>query len=265
MQSHQPVSARDFIREAIRTPEWSLQHANGRRFHVRGQDDGRYFLEEYRPNGRVCTGEFGKPGFHCWDDPQLKALLATCGPNAVYGAAREAGIDLDQAVSCGAGYGVYSRYFDSLEACAAAVNEALAQDAWYSAQDEAKRRDPAYREQLRAQESRQRKAYQAEQARRRAEATAVNAGLFKGCFNLFGPLPKAAQTQILAYLNAPSQDGWDAIHGLLIGGGRTATLWQAWCAIDPEAPKSRPLDAPWPRLPEPETLRRAIRSVAEAA
>jgi len=228
---------------------------------VWGQDDGRYFLQEFRPNGRLCDGQWGSGSFHCWDEPALKALLAECGPNELRERAAAAGIDMSRAVSGGAGYGVYSRFLPSLAACAEAVNDALTANQWYSAEDEALKNDPAFQRELRERERHERAAYRAQQRAALAQAEAVNHGLFKGCATMLGPLPEKTQKAILAYLNAPSAERWDDIANAIIDG--VHTLWAAWCEVDPEAPRSRPLDGPWPQIPEPETLRRAIRTSVE--
>lgn len=181
--------------------------AHVRRSHAR--QFGRYFLEEYRPNGRLCTGKWGSDSFHCWDDATLRRLLRELGPNEIYIVAHAHGIDWEQAVRGGSGYGVYSRYFDSLQDCATAVNEAIVANQWYTAQDEALKRDRGYQKWLRESEARASAVFNAQVRRAQAAADVVNHGFFQGCANLRGPLDKETQRAILAYLNAPSERGWN--------------------------------------------------------
>ena len=101
-------------------------------------------------------------------------------------------------------------------------------------------------------------------AQRRAdlgEAMSQTHGLFKGCHNLLGPLGKDAQKDILSYINEPTPEKWEAIYTKMIT--PLHTLWQAWAAIDSQAPISVPSDGPWPNTPSGDTLIRAIRHAVE--
>lgn len=260
------ISASDFIRLAQEEAQWTLTHPQtGRMFGVRMPDEQTYFLEEYRPGKRLYAGQWGTESFRTWIDDRLVGLLRDVCPNDIYEAGRALGIDWEDVLFGGSGYGIYSRGFDSLEGCAAAVNEAVAANEWYTAQDEALKADPAYQRQLRETEVRERAELTARLASAQAAADVANHGLFQGCANLYGPLDKERQQAILAYLNAPSEPGWEAIAHSIITPVRMGSLWQAWCEIDPQAPRSKPSDGPWPRWPTPEMLRKAIRAAVDNA
>lgn len=97
--------------------------------------------------------------------------------------------------------------------------------------------------------------YEQEAALRSAEQ--VGHGLFKGCHDLLGQtLSPESQQRILRYLNAPTQKRWLETRSLIIVSH--VTLWQAWCAVNPVAPRSGDKG-----FPSPETLRQAIRSAVE--
>lgn len=82
--------------------------------------------------------------------------------------------------------------------------------------------------------------------------------LIDQCRNMFGPLSRDAKTRLWAVLFNPNQETWDDAYSLLVAGGKV-TLWQAWLAIDPEAPTRKGLEEPWPTVPSQWTLYRAIR------
>lgn len=90
-------------------------------------------------------------------------------------------------------------------------------------------------------------------------------GLFDNCRNLFGPISEGCAERIREYLKAPTTEGWDDIHGILISEHRT--LWQAIRIVDPTFPATGPLEdingnriEDWPRLPDPVLVARAIRA-----
>lgn len=85
------------------------------------------------------------------------------------------------------------------------------------------------------------------------------ASLIDQCTNLYGPLPAKIRQRIRAVLENPCQETWEEAHALIISETGMMTLWQAWIAVDPKAPVSRPCDRSWPRIPDPFTLYRAIR------
>lgn len=81
------------------------------------------------------------------------------------------------------------------------------------------------------------------------------------CRNMFGPLRGDVRERLEAVLASPSQETWDDAYSIIVGKNGFTTLWQAWIKVDPDAPRSRPLDAPWPRVPDQLTLYRALREV----
>jgi len=84
------------------------------------------------------------------------------------------------------------------------------------------------------------------------------------CKNVFGGLKGDVQKRLLAVLNNPCQTTWDAAHTIIITGVRMTSLWQAVLAIDPTFPRSKGLDEPWPVVPDPFTLCRAIKQATRA-
>ncbi|MCP1674456.1 hypothetical protein J2T57_001558 [Natronocella acetinitrilica] len=248
--------------------EFDYTLPNGRRFNVLECERDRYFLCELIPSGRVVTSSPAARVPHAEDHPVLKAILREKGPNAVCETAQAAGIDPNDMVLSGAGVSAYARFHASRAACENEIFRVVAEDVWYQHEDPALKRDPEHQAALAAQDAAEREAYQRAQQAQCAEALAAP-GLFRGCHNLHGPLSQETQRAILAYLNAPNEARWEAISGLIIGPAMT-TLWQAWSAVDPRAPVSLPLEADangrrWPRLPEPECLREAIRRVGARA
>ena len=262
------VTANDFVplleqldAGASEKRNYEYRAPNGRWFNVRWMHDGRYFLEEYRPNGRgdLSSQPFADQGRHVREIPELKALLQDGRPSEVWAKILVEGWE-NNIIFDGAGLGIYTRYFDSLDACAAAVNEALASDTWYRSIDEDLKQDADYQARLKAQEDQARK----ERATFKASMTGQGHGLFKGAHTIFSPLPEDTQKRILSYLNEPTPEKWDAIAHHCIAG--FSTLWQAWIKVDPAAPRSLPsTDAPnrWPSIPDPDVLRKGIRALIE--
>ena len=73
-------------------------------------------------------------------------------------------------------------------------------------------------------------------------------------------LPDRVRARLEAVLHNLCQETWDNAYSIIVTGGvNSKTLWQAWAAVDPEAPRSKPLEGPWPRVPDQITLRRAIK------
>ena len=89
--------------------------------------------------------------------------------------------------------------------------------------------------------------------------------LLDKCSNMFGALSPDLKARINAYLENPTEEGWEDVHCIIIHERKMgATLWQAWLAIDPTAPRSKGETAPWPRYPDSFTLRRAIKAALTA-
>ncbi len=89
------------------------------------------------------------------------------------------------------------------------------------------------------------------------------------CSNMWGQLSPGIKARIKAYLKHPTSAGWEDIHSIIINPeGTMLTLWQAWLAIDPNAPMRGPrhdMNGPvesWPIFPDSFTLYRAIKAGA---
>ena len=91
--------------------------------------------------------------------------------------------------------------------------------------------------------------------------------------NWFGPLDSASRGRIQKFLNQPTEENWDDCFSVVVTlGGKTGelpiTLWQAWLAVDLEAPKEGPSTtfegevlSGWSRIPDPFTIYRALDTV----
>lgn len=80
--------------------------------------------------------------------------------------------------------------------------------------------------------------------------------------NAFGAhLTPDCRHRLLRVLSVQTQETWDDAASIIVSERRMLTLWQAWIAVDPDAVRSKPCDAPWPRIPDQLTLYRALRHV----
>jgi hypothetical protein len=226
----------------------------GRRFSVRCSEraDGknRFFLCELRPNGRMLEVNEEGEIVRAWDEPRIDETESRVGPNELLAALRTMGIDVDAMVFWGAGYSVDSIYHDSLETCAEFIAKALNDNARYTANRKLSPEEEASLEHLQSVQSVEYWHDEAEAAKR---AEQQGSGLFKGCYTVMGQaLEQDVQQRILAYMNAPTQQGWLDIRSIVIAGH--ITLWQAWVAADVLAPRSGNRGFPVPKV-----LRLAIR------
>lgn len=222
---------------------------------LEGPDGVRFFLQEHTPNGRLVKTTSNGDILRAWDDPRINAIEKEHGPNGMISECERAGIDVSSMVFCGAGFSVDSRYLDSLEACAQEIYKAIHSNARYNAYKELSDEEQAA---LGHQEKISSAAYWEHQKELAQNAMNSEKGLFKGCYVMSGsPISDEHKRLILAYLNKPEQQSWLQIRGLCVSG--TYTLWQAWGAIDPAAPKMGDVGHP-----DPETLRQAIRSAVHS-
>lgn len=76
---------------------------------------------------------------------------------------------------------------------------------------------------------------------------------------LLGDTRNDSRRRIQRFLNHPSVEAWDEIHGILIT-PRT-TVWQAVKSIDPAFPSIGRKRGEWSAIPLPLTVMRAIREV----
>jgi hypothetical protein len=84
--------------------------------------------------------------------------------------------------------------------------------------------------------------------------------LLDQCTNGFGEgLREDCLQRLRAVLDDPNQETWDAAFTIIITQYPQTTLWQAWVAVDPLAPPSKPLEGPWPRIPDQLMVARAIK------
>jgi hypothetical protein len=82
--------------------------------------------------------------------------------------------------------------------------------------------------------------------------------------NYWGPLPMPSRQEILAYLDAPSLDGWRRIRTKIIAESmRRGTVWQWVRHVDPTFPNAD-RGGPLAEFPDPFTVARALKAAAEA-
>ncbi|WP_018234167.1 hypothetical protein [Thioalkalivibrio thiocyanodenitrificans] len=236
---------------------------NGRIFRVREFEDSAqaYFLEEMCPSGRRFSTDASGNHYDFRDDPVIERLLGD--PNSFRARLNAAGISEDEVIYVGAGLGMGTIYYATLDACKAAIEAALESNTWYSgySKELAEQQSAEYQRSGRAAAERQ--AWE-DSKRALREQAMQEPGFFKGCHNMFGPLSKEIKAEILSYINEPSCEQWNRIYSLMVSS--TTTLWQAWVKFDPSAPTSLPAGTDgehrWPRIPEPETLIEAIKKAA---
>lgn len=88
--------------------------------------------------------------------------------------------------------------------------------------------------------------------------------------NMHGRLDKKSKARLRAVLESPTQETWDAAHGLIVGGDRWMTLWQAICDLDSSYAGIGPVTTvddegkevartPWRRIPDRGIILRAMR------
>lgn len=78
--------------------------------------------------------------------------------------------------------------------------------------------------------------------------------------NLFGVIKPEIKKRLQAVIDNPNQDTWEDAHSLIVNNkGRMTTLWNAVIKVDSSFPKSKPLDAPWTKIPTSETIIKALR------
>lgn len=78
--------------------------------------------------------------------------------------------------------------------------------------------------------------------------------------NYGGPLTPECRARVARFLSNPCVETWEDAYTIIISD--RFTLWSAWCAVDPTAPRTRDGDE-WERIPDEFTIRRAIRHAVE--
>lgn len=57
--------------------------------------------------------------------------------------------------------------------------------------------------------------------------------------SLCGKIKPEVRARLQAFYDNPSTEGWDDVAGIIVTGGcGWVTVWQAWSAIDPTAPRA---------------------------
>lgn len=234
-------------------PEFQYTDAEtGRQFCITQMDSHGYFMCEATPIGRRWDIVNGHMHYSNCD---VSMALKDGSANGFRDALREHGISANSQVFNIAGGGLGMIVLDTLEDCAAAIVKSIQDDEWY--------RDCAPRtEQDRVKDARESAASRHSYWKDVLDTIDRNGGdgtgLFAGTSTGYGaPLSQEARQKILAYLNAPSQDGWLGIRDMLVT--RSKTLWLAWCDVDRTAPISGSEG-----FPDADTLRHALRNAIDA-
>lgn len=205
----------------------------GRLFNIREQEDGRFFLEEAIPNGRCVEQTDQGKVIKAWDEPRILEIERS-GANGFRDGIAKTDIDPATLVFVGDGYGIDSIYHDTLNDCAGVIDDAIKRNVRYQG-----RRTISDREKLKQarQEAAGQRAYWQGVVAMFNTHEQASTGLFCGCHDGLGhPLTPETKHAILAYLNAPDQNGWLSIRDKLITS--STTLWQAWLLLDAAAPRS---------------------------
>lgn len=67
------------------------------------------------------------------------------------------------------------------------------------------------------------------------------------------------EATLRAYLDDPTEAHWRLLATRIVP-GTLRSVWQAWARVDRAAPLKLPRGGAWPLLPDPFTVRRAIRA-----
>ena len=70
---------------------------------------------------------------------------------------------------------------------------------------------------------------------------------------------KPFEDRLRKYLTNPNVRNWDDLYSAIIP-GTMRTVWQSWVKIDSSAPSQKPTSKAWKVIPNPFTVRRAIRA-----
>jgi hypothetical protein len=238
--------------------EFEYTAPNGRRFEVRELGDASFFLSEFRPMARVSREVAGRSSPVFMEVPALKGLMGD--PNAFKARSDRLLHDGDEVVFGGGGLGVATIYHPSLDAAAAALVDAIDRNEWYEHVDRIKLDDPDFQARLRRNEAKIRVEGRKRDRAMHELAVSGEHGIFKGLHSMMGPLHDDSKKRILSFLNEPSEPNWNDVYSLCVKGG--TTLWQAWLQADPTAPRSRTSDGRWPRIPDADAFKAALRLVA---
>lgn len=75
--------------------------------------------------------------------------------------------------------------------------------------------------------------------------------------NAFGSLKPEVVKRLEVVIANPCQETWEEAYSIVLNASGQ-TLWQAWVEVDTKAVRGKPLDEPWPRIPDQLTIYRAI-------
>jgi len=83
--------------------------------------------------------------------------------------------------------------------------------------------------------------------------------------NLFGPLKADIRERLQGYMNDPTIERWDDVHGIILHASTMLTFWQAVLKVKPDFPtRGRATDIhgkilkEWSEIPDQETALMAI-------
>lgn len=260
--------SKEFIATALRRSaetingqiEMEFAAINGRTFVLREEEADKFFAFEFIPNGRLAIpDDNGRVIYSDWKGHRF----VENNPNGYLAAAKEDGIESDDIIRIGSGYNVYTRYLPSIDVAAEEFARSLRDNEYYDSFDRVLMEDPEFQAKLRASEEESRKAYRAEQNAAHAASMEDEVGLFKGLHGMMGPLADGAKQRILSFFNAPSHETWDNCARLMIKGAST-TMWTLWTATDPDAVLALDPKGNWPRIPDADKLKQALRDLGEA-
>ena len=89
--------------------------------------------------------------------------------------------------------------------------------------------------------------------------------------NMFGPLKGDVRERLEAVIANPTEETWDDAFSIILN-GKLMTLWQAWIAVDANAPRTGKrtdqhgkVIQNWQRVPDQLTLYRAIKHATQGA
>jgi hypothetical protein len=227
---------------------WNYYDDNGRIFEIRQFGARKFLLGEFKPNGKIVVSS--PEGCSTKLSTVVKDALANATPNELCRLLMSKGVEPDNLVREGVEIYLTSFYHDSIDLACQEINDAIGSDIWYSKQVE------LTAEELKAQENAN--AFDAVQfwtsCKESLTLAEAQLGLFKGCHTALGPcLSEATKSEILSYLNAPTQQAWLNLRNNTIT--INTTLWSAWIDFAPTAPRSGSKG-----YPPAEVLRMTIRS-----
>jgi len=234
-------------------PEFQYTDAEtDRQFSITQMADGSYFMTEAIPSGRRYKLVNGNAQFF---DCDIAMAHKDGNPNGFRDTMREHRVRTDQLVFDLGGGCLGMIVHPTLEDCAAAIVKSIQDNTWYRYFEPRSEQDMVKDARQAAMESHR---YWKGVLETIDENDGDGTSLFAGTSTFTGaPLDQDARQRVLAYLNAPSQEGWLAVRDM--GITTLKTWWLAWTEIDRNAPFSGREG-----FPDADTARRAIRHAVDA-